>query len=100
MKKSRQIIITGLSIILATGAAVSVYLYKMDQQEDARQNKLILDEGIALYNQRKYPEALQILETIEPGSIEDWRLPFTRVQYLCGSRTTNLQPPTWSRPGV
>ena len=76
MKKSRQIIITGLSIILATGAAVSVYLYKMDQQEEARQNELILDEGIALYNQTKYPEALQILETIEPGTIEDWRLPF------------------------
>ena len=76
MKKANQLIIAGLSIALAAGAAVSVNWYKMDQQEKAQQNQLVLDQGIALYNQGKYPEALQTLETIAAGAIQDWHLPF------------------------
>jgi len=68
--------IAGLSIALAAGAAISVNWYQMKQQEKAQQNQLVLDKGIALYNQGKYPEALRTLETIAPGAIQDWHLPF------------------------
>ena len=76
MKKSHQFMIAGLSIALAAGAAISVNWYQMKQQEKAQQNQLVLDEGIALYNQGKYPEALQTLESIAPGAIQDWHLPY------------------------
>jgi Flp pilus assembly protein TadD len=76
MKKAHQLLIAGLSIALAAGAAVSVNWYKMDQQEKTQQNQLVLDKGIALYNQGKYPEALQTLEAIAPGAIQDWHLPY------------------------
>lgn len=76
MKKSRQIIIAGLSVALVVGAATLFYLDKVEQEENARQNQLLLEEGIALYEQGKYPEVLQTLENLIPGSIDDWRSPY------------------------
>ena len=76
MKKTQRITIAVFSIVLAAGVAVAVFWYQMDQQENALQNQLALDKGIAFYEQAKYPQALQALETIEPGASPDWRVPF------------------------
>jgi Flp pilus assembly protein TadD len=76
MKKSRRILITGLSIVLAASAALSIYLYKENQQEEALQNQLLLDQGIAFYKQANYTEALQTLENIAPGAAQDWQVPY------------------------
>jgi Flp pilus assembly protein TadD len=76
MKKTQRITISVFSVALAAGVAVAVFWYQMDQQEKAQRIQLALDEGIALYERAQYPQALEMLETIEPGATADWRVPF------------------------
>lgn len=76
MNSKHTLLIATLFIVLAAGGAGGFYLYKTDQQEKALQAQLVLDEGIALYDQAKYEEALQTLETVSPGASQGWRLPY------------------------
>lgn len=68
--------VAGFGIVLALLVVIAVSFYQADQREKAQQNHLILDEGIALYDQGKYSEALLKLETTEPEVTEDWQVPY------------------------
>lgn len=86
MKNSHKIMFAGFSICLVLLFAIAVNSYQSDQQEKAQQNHLILDQGIALYDQGKYPEALSKLQTIADADIQDWQ-----VSYYKGAAAVRLK---------
>ena len=86
MKKSHKIIIASLSIILAVSAVISVSFYKNYQQEKASEEQFVIEKGIALYQQGRYSEVLQILGSIKPDSTGDWR-----IYYYKGAAAVRLK---------
>jgi tetratricopeptide (TPR) repeat protein len=86
MKNTNKIMIAGFGIVLVLIVAIAVNSYQAEQREKAQQNHLILDEGIALYDQGKYSEALHILETIAPDDSQDWQ-----VSYYKGAASVRLK---------
>ena len=86
MKNTNKIMIAGFGIVLALVVAIAVNFYQADQRQKAQQNHLILDQGIALYDQGKYSEALHKLETIAPDEPQDWQ-----VSYYKGAASVRLK---------
>jgi tetratricopeptide (TPR) repeat protein len=76
MKNTHKIMVAGFGIVLSLLVAIAVNMYQSEQRDKAQQNHLILDEGIALYDQGKYLEALHKLETIEFEVTQDWQVPY------------------------
>jgi tetratricopeptide (TPR) repeat protein len=66
-------------VLLLTGIAVAfVYWGSAMQSEQSDQSAALLEQGITLYGQKKYTEALQELEKIPADSISDWHIPYYR----------------------
>jgi tetratricopeptide (TPR) repeat protein len=76
MKNIHKIMVAGFGVVLSLLVAIAVNMYQSEQRDKAQQNHLILDEGIALYEQGKYSEALHKLETIEFEVTQDWQVPY------------------------
>ena len=76
MKKTTRILflVTGLVIVTAIGG--SIYLFNEDKQVTEQQATASLDQGIALFREKKYAESLEILQSIPDGVIDDWHLPY------------------------
>jgi len=76
MTKTTQtlLIIAVIALIATTGALL--YLFNENKQVTEQQAIVALDEGIALFYQKKYAESLETLQGIPDGVITDWHLPY------------------------
>lgn len=73
--RNTLIVVTFVIIALAVGA----YFYKNHQADAARvalQAEQILEEGVGLYGQDRFREAIQVLSTIPKDAPADWRVPY------------------------
>lgn len=81
MNKPSAMIIVGAVILLAVGA-VAYNRHSSAKSSTARENAARLEQGMALFGQQQYPEALQRLEEIPVDETNDWRIPY----YIGSSR--------------
>lgn len=76
MKKST--VILSLIVILAIALAVAwaFHRHNTGQQETLRQAEMSLNEGIALYREKKFAESVEVFEGIPEGVLDDWHFPY------------------------
>lgn len=72
MSKSRNLKIGFLVTTLLVSVASWVYIERSNQQRVSEQSDQSLDSGIALFKQKKYPEALKILENVPANAHREW----------------------------
>lgn len=86
MNRSRTVIVWSLAAILVVAAGGWVYLQRVDEQEALEQADLLTDSGIALFNQQKYAEALDVLKDVPGGGPREWQ-----TRYYQGSSHIRLK---------
>ena len=67
-------VVVVLVIISVAGGAL--YLFNENKQVTEQQALASLDQGIALFREKKYEESLEVLQAIPDGVIRDWHLPY------------------------
>lgn len=72
--------VASLAVVLLVSGAIWVYIDQSKHHEVSEQAGQSLDSGIALFNEKKYLEAIKVFESISPGSPGEWR-----VRYYQGS---------------
>jgi tetratricopeptide (TPR) repeat protein len=72
MRRYRNMIIGSVVVILLVSIAGWVYIEQSNLQRVSEQAKQSLDSGISLFEQEKYPEALNVLESIPSGTSSGW----------------------------
>ena len=72
--RSPTAIIAGCAAILV--AASLAYWYTDAESLVRDERREVLRQGIALFEQKKYPEALQELQAIPIDRTDDWRVPY------------------------
>ncbi len=76
MKILGRNLIVALALVAAFAIGGGFYLYNEEQQMTEQQASASLDQGIALFREKKYPEALALFQSIPDGVIKDWHLPY------------------------
>lgn len=76
MKILGRNLIVALALVAAFAIGGGFYLYNQEQQMTEQQASASLDQGIALFREKKYPEALALFQSIPDGVIKDWHLPY------------------------
>jgi tetratricopeptide (TPR) repeat protein len=76
MRSRPTIMFVTLVLLLASIAVALFYWNAAKESEQAGQSTALLEQGIALYQQKKYTEAIQELENIPETSDKDWRVPY------------------------
>ena len=76
MTKSRTILLVVAALVLTAAAAGLSHLYNTKQEEIRQEAVTSLDQGIALFREKKYAESLEVFQGIPDGVIEDWHLPY------------------------
>jgi tetratricopeptide (TPR) repeat protein len=76
MKLMGRNFIVALALVVAFAVGGGFYLYNEKQQMTEQQASASLDQGIALFREKKYPEALELFLSIPDGVITDWHLPY------------------------
>ena len=76
MTKSKIILIAVAVLIILISFGGLFHLYNTVQQEKEQRAITSLDQGIALFHEKKYAESLEELQSIPDGVIEDWHLPY------------------------
>jgi tetratricopeptide (TPR) repeat protein len=76
MRKPSTIMLVSLGLLLAAITVAFIYWYSLEKTKDNGQSAALLEQGIALYQQKKYTEAIQELEKIPEKSGKDWRVPY------------------------
>jgi tetratricopeptide (TPR) repeat protein len=76
MKRSSALIfvLALLAMILAMGGLFN--RYNVQQQEAEQRALTVLDQGISLFHEKRYAEALAELQGIPDGVLQDWHLPY------------------------
>ena len=74
-KLSMTLTVLVILVILAV-AGGSLYLFNENKQVNEQQALASLDQGIALFREKKYEESLEVLQAIPDGVIRDWHLPY------------------------
>jgi tetratricopeptide (TPR) repeat protein len=76
MTKSGPILYVIVALLLALATGGFFHLYNTQQEETKQQAITSLDQGIALFQEEKYAESLEILQGIPDGVVRDWHLPY------------------------
>jgi tetratricopeptide (TPR) repeat protein len=76
MKKNSTIMLVSLGLLLAAIATAFIYWNLLEKSTETGQHAVLLEQGIALYKQKKYTEAIQELEKIPEKPGKDWRVPY------------------------
>jgi tetratricopeptide (TPR) repeat protein len=76
MKKTTQILFLIAGLVIFATISGSFYLFNKEKQVTEQQAIASLDQGIALFREKKYAESLEILQSIPDGVIDDWHLPY------------------------
>ena len=69
-------------LVLILSLAWGFYLFNTAQQEAKEQATQSLEQGIALFRDKKYTESVEVLQSIPDGVIEDWHLPYYNASAL------------------
>jgi len=78
MNSSRNTTVWILAAILALLVATWVFYGTYDQQQTDEQASISIDTGIALFQEKKYTEALAVFESVPPNSPRQWRALYYR----------------------
>ncbi len=76
MSSSKKVLFASLSGFFVLLAAAWIFFGATIQQEKIEQPGLSIDAGIALFQDKKFSEALSVLEGIDPGNPQKWRALF------------------------
>jgi tetratricopeptide (TPR) repeat protein len=76
MTNLRKLFFISLALAAALTTAGFFYLHNTDRQVTGQQAAVSLDQGIALFREKKYAESLEVLQSIPDGVIKDWHLPY------------------------
>ena len=76
MTKPGRIFFIALTIVVALATGGLFYLHNENQQVSEQQALASLDQGIALFREKKFNEALDVLQGIPDDAIRDWHLPY------------------------
>jgi len=76
MTKARKLLVAGIGLVLIVAVVAGAYQYRIERQRLAVEAAVLLQEGIALFQQNQYEPALETLRSIPQGAIEDWRIPY------------------------
>jgi tetratricopeptide (TPR) repeat protein len=85
MKNTYKVIITVFSMVLAAVAVVSINVYKTGQQEKLAEEQIVLNQGMNLYMQGQYQEALTALDGVE-DTTRNWQ-----ILYYKGAASVRLK---------
>jgi tetratricopeptide (TPR) repeat protein len=74
--KTQKWAFTGLGILLLITAVAAGYAYRVDQKFQVAQAKALLEKGMAEFRADEFEKSLQTLNSIPPGAVDDWRIPY------------------------
>jgi tetratricopeptide (TPR) repeat protein len=69
-----MLVIAALLVTLAVGWGFN--LYNTEKQATEQQAIASLDQGIALFREKKYEQALEVFQSIPEGVLTDWHFPY------------------------
>jgi Flp pilus assembly protein TadD len=72
MRKYRKIMVVGSVVLVLSLIIGGVYFNRSNKQQVSAQAEESLEVGISLFNQEKYAEALNALESIPAGAPGEW----------------------------
>jgi len=81
VKIKKTILLAMLGIATAVGGGL-YYQQQSEQEQLATRAQHILARGIALYEEDRYDEALQMLETMPAQAPPDWHFPYYKGMVL------------------
>ena len=84
--RSRTLLITGIAMALAAAAIIVTYVSSTEKNAQAEQATLLLDKGIAQFQQKQYRQSLDMLGEISEDEFQNWR-----VNYYMGSSLIMLR---------
>lgn len=78
--KLKLILMSSAGALLILSIVLWVYIPQLSQQNNVKNSEELVTSGINLYKQKKYNEALEILQQIPSGSMQE-----AKVRYYQGS---------------
>ena len=76
MTKPQLFLYAAVVLVILSITGGSLYLFNENKQVTEQQALASLDQGIALFREKKYEDSLQVLQAIPDGVIRDWHLPY------------------------
>jgi len=73
MKTSNKIMVWGAGVILAISTAAWVWLERSDQEARLPESAVLLDSGIALFNEKDFQQAKDVLDQVPSDSPKKWQ---------------------------
>jgi rhomboid protease GluP len=67
----KKALLPGVGVFVVFGAMAWFLGMLPDRQSDVLQAEQLLDAGANLYEEKKYTEALEVLQRVPPGSVEE-----------------------------
>ena len=74
--RMRKLLIATISLVLITAVVAAAYLYQVERQRQAEEATVLLEQGIAQFQQKQYETALETLRSIPQGAVENWRISY------------------------
>ena len=84
--KARKLLVVASSLVLVAAVVAGAYLYQIERQRQALEATVLLQEGIALFQQEQYETALETLHSVPKEALEDWR-----ISYYTGATLIKLK---------
>ncbi len=87
--KPRKVVIAGIALALAAAVVVASYVMRIDSIEKEAQADnamLLMEEGIAQFQQRQYQQSLETLGRISEDEFQNWH-----INYFMGSSQIMLR---------
>ena len=76
MKNTSRFLFLILGLVIFSAMGGLFYLFNEEKQLTEQQALTSLDQGIALFREKKYQESLEVLQGIPDGVLQDWHLPY------------------------
>jgi tetratricopeptide (TPR) repeat protein len=72
MSKTGTIMLWGTCAAIVFAVAAWLYTQNLEQNGKPNQSAESIDSGIALFKEKKYSEAIEIFENVQPGHPQEW----------------------------
>jgi tetratricopeptide (TPR) repeat protein len=79
---NRRLVALAVSASLLIALVVGIYWRQVLLPERSQRTEEALEQGISLFNGKRYEQSLAALESIPDSWIEDWRFPYYRGSAL------------------
>jgi len=80
------LLIAGIALALAAAAIIVTYVSRIEKDGQAEEATLLLDKGIAQFQQKQYRQSLETLGEISEDEFRNWR-----INYYMGSSLIMLR---------